>query len=524
MQTQLININVVDGGVTSPIDPDAPNTALGFLSGSTNIAGLSIPNIAIIVAILITIVIILTIAGYFLLSKQRKHAMRAMWALLLVPAFALIAAVSNSVSDAIAASSLSPLNPITFNITRSNNPTTKTANFQTIVTTDNLTGYTLSAKLDTDQNTTGSLAVGITAMLNMGNLTTTATDIYEDTTGDSPSTLDHELKITVPANIAVGTYQLNIIYAVTENSTSTQRFIQTFGADPINCENLTLHETVRLTDARDGKEYDVRKLDDGNCWMITNLQYAGGGTNTYGDVISLTNNTGAQPPSIWPDDWDALTTSPLFYDPTGQCYDVDQDWNCDPGNGIDLAITPEHMADPGSQFNLGYLYNWCAAMGGQSGVCTDLETEPSGYDETTSICPANWRLPAVIDNSLADINDWTTDVLANPDNEFSNLNARMGGFANNQDSDYLDIYRNYDDVALMDLAANWHPSGPFRGTFSGSWSEGFFDHGVDGVFWSGSRYPAYPENALSTNFGSSYIYPYVSYVYRSTGVSMRCLM
>ena len=37
------------------------------------------------------------------------------------------------------------------------------------------------------------------------------------------------------------------------------------------CSTLGEHQTVALTDSRDGKTYAVRKLKDGNCWMVNDL-------------------------------------------------------------------------------------------------------------------------------------------------------------------------------------------------------------------------------------------------------------
>ena len=43
-------------------------------------------------------------------------------------------------------------------------------------------------------------------------------------------------------------------------------------------------------DARDNRTYWIQKLGN-DCWMLTNLAYAGAGTNTYNDTKSLSNGT-----------------------------------------------------------------------------------------------------------------------------------------------------------------------------------------------------------------------------------------
>ena len=41
--------------------------------------------------------------------------------------------------------------------------------------------------------------------------------------------------------------------------------------DATACENLGMHQTIALTDSRDGNVYTVAKLKDNNCWMTSNL-------------------------------------------------------------------------------------------------------------------------------------------------------------------------------------------------------------------------------------------------------------
>ena len=47
---------------------------------------------------------------------------------------------------------------------------------------------------------------------------------------------------------------------------------------------------IQVKDARDNNSYYIQKLADNNCWMLTNLAYAGGtangGSNAYNDVIA----------------------------------------------------------------------------------------------------------------------------------------------------------------------------------------------------------------------------------------------
>ena len=112
---------------------------------------------------------------------------------------------------------------------------------------------------------------------------------------------------------------ISLVQTPTTTAQSASSPIQT--VTKANCS--TTRTMVR--DARDNSTYWIQKLADGNCWMLTNLAYAGGGTNT-------------------------------------------------------------------STRQYGYLYNWCAAMGGQNTAACANATTPAPIP-TTNICPDGWRLP-----------------------------------------------------------------------------------------------------------------------------------
>ena len=125
---------------------------------------------------------------------------------------------------------------------------------------------------------------------------------------------------------------------------------------------------TRAVDARDSRTYWVQKLADNKCWMLTNLGYSGGGTNTYGDVKTLTNGTGG-----------ALTYTVASY------YVVPSTTNF-----TTEPTAPSISTNGTGQY--GYLYNWCGAMGGQATAACINGTTPVPVI-TTTICPSGWRLP-----------------------------------------------------------------------------------------------------------------------------------
>lgn len=125
---------------------------------------------------------------------------------------------------------------------------------------------------------------------------------------------------------------------------------------------------IRAVDARDNHTYWIQKMGDGKCWMLTNLAYAGGGSNTYGDTKTLIDGTSNL----------ESYTEPSYYIPPS-------------GANVTTEPTNPSTSTTGSG-QYGYLYNWCGAMGGQVTAACQNATTPQP-DVTISICPAGWRLP-----------------------------------------------------------------------------------------------------------------------------------
>jgi uncharacterized protein (TIGR02145 family) len=152
-------------------------------------------------------------------------------------------------------------------------------------------------------------------------------------------------------------------------------------------------------DARDNHTYWVQRITNedstyNQCWMLTNLAYAGdtsnGGTSDYGDIIPTGDGTLGTLNNGSSDGFGAQTLIEAKYyihtnaNPT--VYPAEPSTSTDGG-----ATNPQY----------GYLYNWCAAMGAQNGgskpstsACANATTpEP---DTSISICPTGWRLPTGI--------------------------------------------------------------------------------------------------------------------------------
>ena len=224
-------------------------------------------------------------------------------------------------------------------------------------------------------------------------------------------------------------------------------------------------------DARDNHTYWIQKLADGKCWMLTNLAYAGGGTNTYNDVMPTGDGTSGT--LSGPDNAGSTTyTNAKYYIPDG-------------ANPTTAPTEPSTSTDGGATGKqYGYLYNFCAANRGQTGngACTDSSS--TAVDTTKSICPAGWRLPT-----------------GGSGGEFATLNTAINSGSASSDAGLI--------------------ASPWLGQRGGNWFSGFDNQGSIGYYWSSTQGNSYSAYVLV--FTSSYV-DSSGDVYKDIGLSIRCLV
>ena len=210
--------------------------------------------------------------------------------------------------------------------------------------------------------------------------------------------------------------------------------------------------------------------------MLTNLAYAGGtangGSNTYNDVINQGDGAKGTNTINGPDNSGSYTYDlAKYYIPTG----------ANPTTDPTPPSTDATGGGSGAGRQYGYLYNWCAAMGGQNTAACANATTPTPIP-TTNICPAGWRLPAT-----------------NPTNEFTALNAAING-------------------GLTNTHAGLLSNGLFQP--SGYWLNGFSNQGYSGVYGSSTQGSATSANDL-VFFSASLYHDILSNKY--FGRAVRCV-
>ena len=128
---------------------------------------------------------------------------------------------------------------------------------------NNTWGYNLSQEAVSDATAYKAVptATGDTAIISTSS--PTEADTYNLTFGTK-----------VDTSLPSGTYSNDVVVSVVANPAFVPVFdgIQTMQEMTSTiCADAAENDTAQLTDTRDGKQYWVTKLADGNCWMTQNL-------------------------------------------------------------------------------------------------------------------------------------------------------------------------------------------------------------------------------------------------------------
>ena len=190
----------------------------------------------------------------------------------------------------------------------------------------------------------------------------------------------------------------NFVRCIAENqdlttiSTMQQMTPSICAATPTPAVTDTNVPQSTLSDTRDGNTYVVRKLADGNCWMVQNLDL-----DLSTSVAFNSSTSDLSPGRTWTPQNNTQTTVGTVWAQNGG--DVARSMN--PGDiyfpgGVGTGTADAYENLQGSTTGepwefVGNYYNWYAAT---AGTGTAAMTE--GQVATDSICPRGWKLP---DNS-----------------------------------------------------------------------------------------------------------------------------
>ena len=141
-----------------------------------------------------------------------------------------------------------------------------------------------------------------------------------------------------------------------------------------NMQNLTgtscTTTATQAIDTRDNHVYSIKRMNDGVCWMVENLQL--GATNISVNLTSSNSNLSTTITASTFNGWKKTSGSSTYTD----------------GEFIPVSGNDSVNGSP-----YGVLYNFYAASGGT--ITGSTNANSSSYD----ICPAGWRLPSATRNT-----------------------------------------------------------------------------------------------------------------------------
>mgnify|MGYP003302566590 CR=1 FL=1 len=169
-----------------------------------------------------------------------------------------------------------------------------------------------------------------------------------------------------------GTYNTTLQFNIVANP--LVNYMQDFIT--VDADTMAINETRILVDKRDSKEYTVAKLADGNVWMISNLNLAGG-TKLYSETSDV------------PAGYSTSAGVGYYTLPTSSSSGFSSDTTAYVYNTGNETTS---QADCTSSGPCNSYYSWLAATAGGKDT-TGAVVTGAGYNAAYSICPRGWRLP-----------------------------------------------------------------------------------------------------------------------------------
>ena len=265
-------------------------------------------------------------------------------------------------------------------------------------------------------------------------------------------------------------------------------------------EDLPEGQVYTLTDTRDNQDYKVARLKDGKCWMVENLNIAGGTVLSSEDTdfestytLPVTNGWTVTDGKL------VLPVSAIKNDSDNNLTDSTQ-FSTNDYAYVFNSGNKDNCGDSSQNTPCYSYYSWDAVTLG-SGRSIAAENTDADY----SICPKNWRLPTSGSSSNG---GWKRG-------DFYTLATSYGANLESNDNDFSSTTgANFFNDAGPDTTSGFLLAGYYMG---GS----FLDGGSYGSYWSStmSFSSAY---ALHLRFRLDGIYSnHVNY--RRVGYSVRCL-
>ncbi|MBR3052021.1 hypothetical protein IKG60_00135 [Candidatus Saccharibacteria bacterium] len=292
--------------------------------------------------------------------------------------------------------------------------------------------------------------------------------------GQTADTYEGQVKYTIvhPYNAAAPT-PLATMQAFAAGTAST------------TCSAMSVGDTIDLDDARDGKDYTIAKLADGKCWMVDNLNLAGGTKLDSEKSDVPAGYTQSNPYFTLP----ASSTEGFSDNTVAYVYN---------SNNNTTKCTSTRSCNS--------YYSWLTATAGGKNADGESITG-DGYNATYSICPKGWKLPTATTEGVSRVSGGYTG------GDFYKMAIQYGMIV---DSFYEspDNVPTFYSMAGLGTIPSFLPAGNHV-------AAGLINGGVGGRYWSATSTSS--TYAYDLFFDSSAVYSADS-SRRSLGYSVRCLL
>ena len=314
---------------------------------------------------------------------------------------------------------------------------------------------------------------------------TSATDIGQNAEGSIlKTTYQAYISKTQPAGTYAG--QVKYVLMHPHNSVAPDEFHgKTMQTVSEWGDRVAMGQTTTVIDSRDGKEYTIARLADGQLWMTKNLRLDIGSAditaeNTNNPTQEFLNaSSSATPSSEWCTDANSACLDEIKYNTSN--------------------INNQTIDSDGHTYDeYGMYYNYYAATAGNG--------NSGSTDEVVrgDICPAGWHLPSGTSTAYGAPATWT--------GEFWKMIADAGGGIASDNSNYSDLV-GVNGVTRLKVS-------PYNFLFSGFYSGDSIRELGGGYLWSSLKYGSTKSYIFSINSTSVAAF---SDFFNYQGLPIRCV-
>ena len=278
---------------------------------------------------------------------------------------------------------------------------------------------------------------------------------------------------------AAGTYLGQVKYLLTHPSaaTPTSAYIMQEVAEWED-DLPNPGDSVQAIDIRDGKQYWVTRLADGNIWMTQNLDFDISANTTFNSNTTDLNVLYDAFTNSYREYQDGYTSNgnTIYWTPASTADTISFAGSTVTGwvnnNTVPYSASKTDNTETGHD-SLGNWYNWTAAIASNDSSSLTQDTISNiSNNPKNSICPKGWRLPTISNQS---------ETESGSTNEFARLNYLYNGNKTDTDAGLIS-----QPVYFRKAGNIWSTSYANLNTGSHNWSSTYYNSTKAYEFYSSS--------------------------------------